>query len=82
MNPELIKKLLESEVTKELVGFLANEADKLDRLSDIKLTTKEEIAIEVLGRKRAHEKILAMLEPLLNSNTSTGAGVTNKEFVV
>ena len=88
MNPELVKQLLDSESGRAVIAYLNSEAEKLNTLSDLELDDKKifvpslEIAIEVKVRKEVYKKIMAMLEPLLNSNNTSGTGVTNKDYLV
>lgn len=83
MNPTLAKKLM-SKVPelKDFIAFLSEEALKLNKLDDIKLTEPKEIAIEVLARQRAYEVIVKILDPLVNIQEINPMGSSNKDFVV
>ena len=81
MNPELVKKLLGIPVVKELIVFLGEEAEEMNKLDDIELDDPIEMAVEVKARKRAYGTIVKMLEPLVypdirNSNPDIG-----KEYI-
>ena len=68
MNPKTVQKLM-SDVAemKEFISFLTQEATKLNNLEDIKLEDPIEIAVEVKARKKAFEKIMDILSPLVNT---------------
>ena len=68
MNPKTVQKLM-SDVAemKEFISFLSQEAIKLNNLEDIKLENPIEIAVEVKARKKAFEKIMDILSPLVNT---------------
>ena len=68
MNPKTIQKLMSDVVEmKEFISFLSQEAMKLNNLDDIKLEDPIEIAVEVKARKKAFEKIMDILSPLVNT---------------
>ena len=68
MNPKTVQKLM-SDVAemKEFISFLSQEAKQLNNLEDIKLENPIEIAVEVKARKKAFEKIMDILSPLVNT---------------
>lgn len=82
MNPQLVKKLLENIDIKEFVAFIQEEIFKLNTLDGLNLFNNEDKVIEVTARLRAKEKLEAILDPLLNTNTNISGGSSNKEFVV
>ncbi len=82
MNPELVKKLNEDlPELKELLNFIFSEIEKLNRVDDIRFSTKEEISLEVIGRQRAIEVLLKMFEHLQNPQ-NRDIIIGNKEYLV
>ncbi len=82
MNPELVKKLNEDlPELKELLNFIFSEIEKLNRVDDIRFSTKEEISLEVIGRQRAIEVLLKMFEYLQNPQ-NRDIIIGNKEYLV
>lgn len=82
MNPETVKKLQENvPELRELVAFLAAEAEKLNTLADLGEFAHNDIAVEVIARKRAYDTIQRMLSPLLDVQES-GSGIDVQEYVV
>lgn len=71
MNPTTAQEIAQSKAGKELTSFLAHTIKSLDRVTDITLTDEKEIAIEVLGRKHAANKLKEILEPLLDIRKET-----------
>lgn len=82
MNPETIKKLLDEhpEMT-EFRDFLIRTVRELDTISDI-VVAGNDVLVEVLARKRAGEKLVKILEPLLNVDNSKDKEVDSSEYVV
>ena len=68
MSPELAQKLMGLPEGRELKAFLLSEANKLNRLDDIKFTDPNEIALEAKSRQRAYEVVKEMLSTLLDSS--------------
>lgn len=68
MSPQSIEKLTKSPEGQELVAFMVSEIRKLDRVSDIILTNDRELAVELLARKRASQKLATILKPFLEHN--------------
>ena len=58
-------KLPEGRALKE---YLLSEANKLNRLDDIKLTDPDEIALETLTRQRAYETVKKMLSTVFDTD--------------
>lgn len=83
MNPRIVQKLLENiPEVRELVAFLAAEANKLNTLDGINEPAEPTtLAVEVLARLRAKQTIDAMLAPLLVS-VDKPTGTDPSEFVV
>jgi hypothetical protein len=82
MNPKTVEILTKNvPELKELIAFLQSEAQKLDTLAGISAPTPNDIAVEVLARKRAKETIDAMLAPLLG-HVDKPTGINPEEFVV
>lgn len=85
MHPLLAQKLMiEVPEMKELLAFLIEKAEELDRIDDIAdLSDPEEIALEVKARRRAYEKLKLMLSPLLNSDTKeVGKSINNDDYAM
>jgi len=82
MNPDLAKKLVESEQGRELVRFLASECLKLDTLEGVSQDNAYEVAIEVKARKRALETVKRILDPLVSAKDYRPGGVSGGEYVV
>ena len=57
---------------KEFISFLSQEAFKLNNLNDIMLEDPMEIAVEVKARKKAFEKIMDILSPLVSTQEIQG----------
>lgn len=68
MSPELAKKLM-SDVPEmqDFVAFVQQEANKLNNLADISLTSPVDLAVEVKARQKAYEVLIGVLNPLLDS---------------
>jgi len=65
MSPQTIEKLTKSPEGQELVTFLVSEIRKLDRVSDIMLADDRELAVELLARQRASQRLATILKPFL-----------------
>lgn len=81
MNPESVLKLLQLPEGKELVGFLAIEAEKLNVLDDITLTDSDEIALEVLSRKNAYKRLKDILKELIVDQSEGRPAANPKEYI-
>lgn len=81
LSPQTAKKLM-SDVSemKEFVSYLSEEALKLNNLNDIQLEDPIELSVEVKARKKAFEKIINILSPLLNTQEVFHSNL--KEYVV
>ena len=81
LSPQTAKKLM-SDVSemKEFVSFLTEEVLKLNNLNDIQLEDPIELSVEVKARKKAFEKIINILSPLLNTQEVFHSNL--KEYVV
>ena len=73
MNPDTVKKLTEDVGEfKELITYLASEAQKLNTLDGVEKTGVS-VEVEVLARLRAYETLQRILAPLVNfQDLSTG----------
>ncbi len=81
MKPETIKRLQENiPELKELIGFLASEAAKLNTLDGLEAMTDKEQYEAVNGKIWAYKTITAMLAPLVGVQ-DTVIGVDPKEYV-
>ena len=68
MKQETINKLMGGiPEMKELLVFIATEAQKLDNLSDIDIASPIDLAVEVRARQLAHKKLVDILHPLLDT---------------
>jgi hypothetical protein len=65
LSETTIKRLLNQAEGKEFIKFIESKIKSLDRVSDIKNTSKEQIAIEVIARTRASKKLAEILKPLI-----------------
>lgn len=82
MSPQTIKKLQENiPELRELIAFLTAEAEELNVIADIHLTSPTEIALEVLARQRAYKTIKDILSPLLDTQ-ETIISIDPSEYVV
>lgn len=81
INPQIAQKLM-ADITemKEFVVFLREEALKLNNLYDIKLDDPVELSVEVKARKKAYEKIVDILNPLLNTQETHSNNL--KDYIV
>lgn len=81
IDPQITKKLM-ADITemKEFVVFLREEALKLNNLDDIKLDDPVELSVEVKARKKAYEKIVDILNPLLNTQETYSNN--SKDYIV
>jgi hypothetical protein len=85
MNPKLVAKLMSdvSEI-KEFIAYVREECAKLNTISDFNenlVMTNEDLAVEVMSRRKAYQKLTQILNPLLNPQSPIG-GVDPKEFIV
>lgn len=82
LDPELAKKLLGLPEGKDLVAFLAGSAMQLNLVADIPetLTTPEEIALEVLARRRAYGIIIHILDALLSGSGGSSIKTDPAEY--
>lgn len=51
----------------DFVAFVQQEANKLNNLADISLTSPVDLAVEVKARQKAYEVLIGVLNPLLDS---------------
>lgn len=58
MEPESVERLLKSRDGKDLADFIKRTIFELNSVFDIDSADEREIALEVLARKRANEKLL------------------------
>lgn len=81
LSPQTAKKLM-SDVSemREFISYLSEEALKLNNLDDIQLEDPIELSVEVKARKKAFEKIINILSPLLNTQEVFHSNL--KEYVV
>lgn len=81
MKPETVQKLKQDvPELRELIAFLASEAEKLNTLEGIDDAIPHGIAVEVLSRKRAYQTLTAMLAPLIG-DVQRLVGVDPQEYV-
>ena len=80
MNLQLAQKLRENPEIRRFIAFIQEEVGKLDSLQGLNLTKQDNLAVEVLARLRAKQKLEEILEPLLDT-TEISEGF-NKEFEV
>lgn len=68
MNPQTVKKLLESPDTKEMLVYFQECLDELNRLDDYISwgNTNEAISLEVKARQLAHQKLNKILLPFID----------------
>lgn len=66
MNQETLQKLRKSPDWQELEAHILQHIRSLDRLTDIELTDDRQMAVEMLARKRAAEKLALILKPFLD----------------
>ena len=67
LDPKLAEKLMaDVPEMREFIAFISEEADKLNQIGEIKLTTAPEIALEVLAKQKAYNTLQDILSPLLN----------------
>ena len=67
LEPKAVQKLMKSKEIREFVSFLSVEVGKLNTISEIETEDPVEVAIEIKARKLAFEKLVAILEPFLDS---------------
>lgn len=86
MKPETVTKLLgDFPETQELLAYIAAQAESLNLISDIKVENMHghtDMAIEVLARQRAYEKLFAILEPFINAPTKRTDRAMHNEYAV
>jgi len=80
MNPETLKKLMESAEFREFAEFIATECEKLNHLDDFKDIPNVEIPLEVLARRRAFEALKRILDPILNYQ-KVEKNFNNQDFI-
>ena len=68
IEPQTVKKILDSPEGQELIAYLGEVLEELNNISDIDIVSnyEKEIAIEVTARKRAYEKLKKILQPFLS----------------
>ncbi len=81
MTPQTIQQLQERPEFKELLGFLASEASKLNTLEGLDKLTPDDRAVEATARLRAYETLSGILAPLVGGVDNL-IGADPKEFVV
>lgn len=82
MNPQTVNKLRENiPELRELIAFLASEANKLDTLQGLDTMPIFERSYEITARLRAKQTIDAILAPLLG-DVDNPVGVDPKEYVI
>lgn len=82
LNPELAKKIIASSEGQAFASWMTSVALSLDKLSDIEPADPQEIAIEVLARKRAYDVLHAALDEMLLSSQDILASSDSKEYAV
>lgn len=82
MHPDTVKKLNDSDEFRELQRYLAEKALELNYLGDIALKDSNEIAVEVLARQRAYEKLTQILRDFVPQNTIAGGAGNMREYTV
>lgn len=82
MDPAVAKRLLEHPETEKLVIFLKGKTLELNNLHDIQALSENQIAIEVLARQRAYQKLVEILDPFLTADIHTLDESTMKDYVV
>lgn len=82
ISQEAVNALKESPHMAELVKHMAEEAQRLDKISESKIegATYEGIALEIMSRKRAYEILEAIVAPFLIDG-KTGQGFALKEYI-
>lgn len=84
MTQEMAKKLVDSELGRELVQFLASECLQLNTLDGIEMKEKGAwgVAVEVTARKLALDTLKRILDPLiLARDYAKIIGVSKDEYV-
>ncbi len=64
---------------RELISVISDEIKKLDKVSDIEETDPTKVAVEVMARKLAREKLENILLPLTEVKK---VAFNNKEYTV
>lgn len=80
MNHELAKRIMELPEGKEFTSFIQAEIYNLDTLEGLDKVDYKDLEIEVLARLRAKEKLVTILDPLLNT-ANVFSGSNNADFV-
>ena len=71
MNLENIKHILNSDSGEELLQYLLNEVDKLNRIENLKISLNPiTTTIEIRATQKAHKRLTEILSPLLNWSRS------------
>ncbi len=68
------KALLESSHGKDLTQYIATKIQEIDVVFDIQSTDPVEVAVEVMARKLAAEKLREILDMLLSGEENTMPG--------
>lgn len=63
MNPEAVKKILDSPIGKEMVRYMEEKVKELDSIKGIDMNDPTHAAIEMKARQRAAEKLREILTP-------------------
>lgn len=70
MEPKLAQKLMKNKEMNDFVAFLSGEVNKLNTIVDIdeKMLSPitQDIVVEIRARKLAFDKLIEILNPLLN----------------
>lgn len=81
MNPDLVKRLSDIPAIKDFIYFLDGEAAKLNQVKDITATDLNELALEVLARKRAYDIVIGIIQPLLATQSEVPGRSNPAEFL-
>ncbi len=81
IDPKLVKELLKNPDVIALVDHFKEEAVKLNRLDDIRLTDPVEYTIECKARQKAFQTIQDILDPLVSLEGFELNNFDKKEFI-
>lgn len=85
MRPESVAKLLtDYPETKELIAYLAHKADEVNTISDLDVVNMpaSEMAIEVIARRRAYDKLCEILKMFIEHAPMPASGPKVDEYGV
>lgn len=80
MEHTIAKKLSDSKEVQAFISHVKIEIEMLDKIGEINTDNPEVLALEIKARKIAHDKLIDILEPLLDIS-DLKVNFSNKEYI-